>query len=384
LKSLTNQQDINIITVHGSHFLTVNRELLAFKITRGQHMNYNTNIRPGNLVSLITCLCIFTAIIISPLYLFAEDEKSIEHETGFYYTIQKGDTLWDLSQQFFDSPWQWPELWNENDQIANPHLIYPGERIRLLHKRWIKDIAVKTPVKAVKKELSEQKPQKEAPYYTYSAIDSIGFIRKEPVSPSGYIFKSYDDKQMISTGDKVYIKPYKNALLIPGNKFTVYRTLKPLKDKETGAHIGANDLLMPYILRQPKITLRESKKELNGKIIASEENTTVFGDGAIAFIDKGDNDGVIPGQQYSIYYQEKERLDPKSKKYTLLSIVDYGTLFILRTEQTTSTVLITRSDKSITPGAKICSPLPKSKEQRAGSKEQRAGSKEQGTRNREL
>jgi len=43
---------------------------------------------------------------------------------------------------------------------------------------------------------------------------------------------------MISTGDKVYIKPYKNALLIPGNKFTVYRTLKPLKDKETKAYIG--------------------------------------------------------------------------------------------------------------------------------------------------
>ncbi|RZB30608.1 MAG: hypothetical protein SRB1_02888 [Desulfobacteraceae bacterium Eth-SRB1] len=334
------------------------------------------------IIKTIACLWIFTAITTLPLSLLAqESENAIEHETGFYYTIQKGDTLWDLSQRFFDSPWQWPGLWNENDQIANPHLIYPGERIRLLHKRRIKNIAVKTPVKTDKKK---------APYYTYSAIDSIGFIRKEPVSPSGYIFKSYDDKQMISTGDKVYIKPYGNALLIPGNKFTVYRTLKPLKDKETREYIGTqhylggileiteiepdfvtgtiirsfrdmrvNDLLMPYISRQPKITLSESKKELNGKIIASEENTTVFGNDTIAFIDKGYNDGVVPGQQYSIYYQEKERLDPKSKKYTLLSKVNFGTLFVLRTEQTTSTVLITRSDKSITPGAKICGPLPR-------------------------
>jgi len=345
----------------------------------------------SKIIRIIICLWIFTVIITLPLSLLAqENENTIKHETGFYYTIQKGDTLWDLSQRFFDSSWQWPELWNENDQIANPHLIYPGERIRLLHKRWIKNITVKTPVKADKKELPEQKPQKEAPYYTYSAIDSIGFIKKEPVSPSGYIFKSYDDKQMISAGDKVYIKPYGNALLIPGNKFTVYRTLKPLKDKETRAHIGtqhylggileitdiepdfvlgtiirsfrdmrANDLLMPYIPREPKITLSESKKELNGKIIASEENASIFGDNTIAFIDKGDNDKVVPGQQYSIYYQEKERLNPKSRKYTLLSIVDFGTVFVLHTEQTTSTVLITRSDKSITPGAKICSPLPK-------------------------
>jgi hypothetical protein len=116
---------------------------------------------------------------------------------------------------------------------------------------------------------------------------------------------------------------------------------------------------MPYKQQSPKIFMTESKKGLEGSIIGSEEKATIIGDSTIAFIDMGNQDGVMPGQYYSIYYQEKKRLDPKSKKYTLLSIVDFGTLFVLRTKQTTSTVLITRSDKSITPGAKICSPLPK-------------------------
>ena len=58
----------------------------------------------------------------------------VESETGFYYTIQKGDTLWDLSKHFNDSPWLWPELWEGNDQITNPHWIFPGERIRLYKK----------------------------------------------------------------------------------------------------------------------------------------------------------------------------------------------------------------------------------------------------------
>jgi len=361
-----------------------NCELLPFKRDRGQHMNYNTNIRP------IIFLCVFTAIITFPLYLFAEDEtkdkKGIEHETGFYYTIQKGDTLWDISQRFFDSPWQWPDLWKENSQVPNPHLIYPGERIRLFHKGWMKT-TVKTDV--VEKSLQEKTPQKEPLYLIYTEIDKIGFIKKEPVTPSGYIFKSYNDKIMISHGDKVYIKQNNNASFVPGEKYTIYRT-NPIANKKikdcvgiqhyltgileiTEKHpdfsvakvvqsfrsIAVNDLLMPYQPLSKKILITESKKGLEGSIIGSEEKATIIGQGAIAFIDMGSQDGVMPGQYYSIYYQEKKRLDPKSKKYTLLSVVDFGTLFVLRAEQTTATVLITRSDKSITPGAKICSPLPK-------------------------
>ncbi|MBW2435566.1 MAG: LysM peptidoglycan-binding domain-containing protein, partial [Deltaproteobacteria bacterium] len=64
----------------------------------------------------------------------AEGERIIKHETGFYYTVQKGDTLWDLSRKFSDSAWLWPEMWRENSQIANPHRIYPGERIRLFRR----------------------------------------------------------------------------------------------------------------------------------------------------------------------------------------------------------------------------------------------------------
>ena len=118
-----------------------------------------------------------------------------------------------------------------------------------------------------------------------------------------------------------------------------------------------NDFLMPYIPQQSKITLTESKKGLDGKIIASEEKATLFGYTDIAFIDKGNNDGVVPGQKYSIYHQEKERIDPKARKYTLLPIINFGTLLVLHTEETTSTVLITRSDRDIAPGANICTLL---------------------------
>jgi len=66
------------------------------------------------------------------LSVFAATVELNEHHPDTY-TVQKGDTLWTISARFLKRPWEWPEVWQANPQIRNPHLIYPGDVINLAY-----------------------------------------------------------------------------------------------------------------------------------------------------------------------------------------------------------------------------------------------------------
>jgi hypothetical protein len=77
---------------------------------------------------------IFHAILVTMLASAAmAQDVTIRTDHPDEYVVVKGDTLWDISGKFLQHPWQWPAIWHANQQIENPHLIYPGDRISLVY-----------------------------------------------------------------------------------------------------------------------------------------------------------------------------------------------------------------------------------------------------------
>ena len=78
-------------------------------------------------------LILYICAALSGIYVLSASARITPHdgdEDTMLITIEKGDTLWDLCQEHLEDPLRWRELSKYND-FSNPHLIYPGEKLRI-------------------------------------------------------------------------------------------------------------------------------------------------------------------------------------------------------------------------------------------------------------
>ena len=83
--------------------------------------------------TLKLALILYICTALSGVYILSASARITPHDGGddtMLITIEKGDTLWDLCQEYLKDPLQWRELSKYND-FTNPHLIYPGEKLRI-------------------------------------------------------------------------------------------------------------------------------------------------------------------------------------------------------------------------------------------------------------
>ena len=128
------------------------------------------------------------------------------------YVVKRGDTLWDIAGTFLQKPWLWPEIWQANPQIKNPHLIYPGDVISLayLDRVGIDRGPGGEPINAVP--LAEIEPFLK----DLRAVDSIDQLP--------YVVGLEDNRLRSTKGQLAYVRGLEG--ITPGQRYLVVRPEK--------------------------------------------------------------------------------------------------------------------------------------------------------------
>ena len=263
------------------------------------------------------------------------DEVQLRADHPQTYTVQKGDTLWDISGRFLTQPWQWPQIWESNPQIANPDLIYPGDVLVLDFKdgkarlrvadRNVKlspsvretrhaDIIHAIPLDAVQQFLSRPR-----------------VVTEDELDRAGYIVGSQDEHLTFGAGHRVYVR---NLGQPTTNKFSIFRKGGDYVDPGTHAVLGyeaehIGDAIVEKFGDPATVRIVSSVKEafkgdrllpqqsdqfsefiphapsapVDGKIISVIEGFSQIGQHQVVVVNKGVVDGLEAGHVLAIYQE---------------------------------------------------------------------------------
>ena len=165
------------------------------------------------------------------------------------YVVKKGDTLWDISGRYLDSPWRWKEIWATNKQIKNPNLIYPNDVLILCVIKGQTLIGIDTGegCAGIEKQLtgtvvntvSVTSIANSIPAIPLTAIqhwlDRSVIVRPADFNSTPYILASKTRNLITASGDKVYAK---GVPLIVGQRYGVYREGEKYVEPRTQKIIG--------------------------------------------------------------------------------------------------------------------------------------------------
>ncbi|MCW4456451.1 LysM peptidoglycan-binding domain-containing protein [Flavobacterium sp. MXW15] len=158
------------------------------------------------------------------------------------YVVQKGDTLWDISARFLKKPWLWPEIWQANPQVKNPHLIYPGDVLSLAYLDRV---------------VAQPGAREEAPINAIPLADVEPFLKNLSVVDSfqelPYVVGLEDNRLRASAGQLAYVHGLDYAQ--PGERYAVVRPTvrfalpKPTEDLNAhgNATPGSGNLWKNYV-----------------------------------------------------------------------------------------------------------------------------------------
>jgi len=153
------------------------------------------------------------------------------------YVVKKGDTLWGISNKFLKNPAYWPEVWDKNQKVKNPHLIYPGDVLFIyqgrgkggstttsIHEKMVPQMRVirnggGEPISTL------------SPFLSWPRVLDDNAINKAP-----YIVDAKNANILLEVDQTVYVKNLRDRHA--GGEYAVFNVGKILSDPKTNKQYG--------------------------------------------------------------------------------------------------------------------------------------------------
>jgi LysM domain len=324
------------------------------------------------------------------------------------YSVKRGDTLWDISSVFLTSPWRWPELWGMNKtQIANPHLIYPGQMLRLVKgdgraRLEVVDGGAATGFAGASGDVVKLSPRvrdegsdREAisaiparliePFLAQPAVVSAGELAKYP-----RIVATQEGRVFLGRGDTAYARGISDIAV---ENYSVFRPAQPLFDPDdttrknpiayeafylgsarvakggevatlaissSTREIGVGDRLIP-ISAQPVMTYmpRSPDKNIDGRIVSIYSGLNQTGTQSIVTLNRGARSGLEVGHVLALLETGatvRDRTVENRREMVKLPDERTGEMFVFRVFDEISYALVMRVTKPVNVGDRFTSP----------------------------
>ncbi len=328
----------------------------------------------------------------------AQDAPKLRDTAPDRYVVEKGDTLWGIANRFLQDPWRWPEIWRLNqDQVANPQRIYPGNVIVLVRTQAppqlvLVDDTIKLSPQVRTESLAAEAIASIPPGVIEPFLSQPLVIDETALEKAPRIVGAQENRVNLGTGGLAYVSGIGTTAEL---NWQIFRPGRPFVDPETNKTLGyeavylgtarvtragepatlqivsskqeisQGDRLVPagpavinqYVPHPPKATVSGRIISLYGGLVTSEG-----GKNSIVSINRGKRDGLEMGHVLAILRTGATIPDPESTlsrdRAVSIRLPDerYGMVFVFRVFDQVSYALVMDSSRPVTPGDIVRTP----------------------------
>lgn len=310
------------------------------------------------------------------------------------YVVKKGDTLWDIAGHFLRDPWLWPELWTANEQIANPHLIYPGDTLYLVYVDGQPRLQ-RTPPATIAGprtlsgggEMVRREPEiRVQPLSAAVPTIPINAIRDFLRGPRVISRSEYEDAPYLVDFESEHMMGASNVAAFvkrvdpeAGYGYDLVRIGERYKDPDSGKTIGYEALSVGRIeirefdeisramitasdrevLRGDRLVAdvsssfesnffpRAPESEIDATIISVYDGVTQIGQYQVVTLNRGESHGMEPGHVLTVFQRGRKVKDPVEWGKVRLPEQRAGTVMVFKTYPELSYALVMRATRAL-------------------------------------